>query len=82
MDHIVELPPLESYNLIFVLVDRFTKMATPLAPAMTDIIIQEVMSLHDGVLYDIDSLRKVQLTFQFWQELCKKLKIHVSLSSG
>lgn len=65
IDFIVELPPSEGYNTIFVVVDRLSKMAhflptkgTPSAQETPQIFIKEIISLH-GVPANIVSDRGV-----------------------
>lgn len=88
MDFIVELPCSEGCSAIFVVVDRFTKMAhflplrgTPSAIETAHIFIKEIVRLH-GIPVNITSDRGVQFTSRFWRALCESLKIKLALSSA
>lgn len=71
MDFIVELPPSEGFSSIFVVVDRFSKMAhfipmkgAPSATETAKVFIKEIVRLH-GIPDDIVSDRGVQFTSKF-----------------
>ena len=88
MDFIVELPPSEDFNTIFVVVDRLTKMAhfvplqgTPSATETATAFIKEIVRLH-GIPDSIISDRGVQFTSRFWRALCEALNIELRLSSA
>ena len=88
MDFIVDVPPSGGFTSIFVVVDRFSKMAhflpmvgTPSATETAKKFFKEVVRLH-GTPRSIVSDRGVQFTSKFWRELCKTLDIKVCLSSA
>ena len=79
MDFIVGLPESEAYTKIWVIVDRFSKMAH-FIPLTTDVPIKElaqiflqcVWRLH-GLPESIISDRDTSFTFEFWLSLIKLL---------
>lgn len=88
MDFIVELPPSEGFTIIFVIVDRLSKMAhfvplkgTPSAAETASSFVKEVVRLH-GIPINITSDRGVQFTCRFWKSLCEVLGIKLCLSSA
>src|SRR5271163_4842055 len=80
MDFIVELPPSQGYNAIYVVVDRLTKMAH-FCPTTTQVTAEETAQLylrhvfkHHGLPADIVSDRGSQFTAKFFTrllDLCK-----------
>ena len=75
MDFITDLPASEGHTEIWVVIDRFTKMAhfIPLqkerkkAPDLAKIFVKEVWRLH-GVPKSIISDRDTRFTSDFWKE--------------
>jgi transposase InsO family protein len=88
MDFIVELPLSKGCSQIWVIVDRFTKMAhfIPLkddakkAPDLAPIFAKEIWKFH-GLPTDIVSDRDTRFTSEFWSELCKYLGIKQRMST-
>ena len=81
MDFITELPESEGYSSIWVVVDRFSKMAhfIPLkkptsAEELSRIFVREIWRLH-GLPTDIISDRDTRFTSTFWQGVVTKLDI-------
>uniref|UniRef100_A0A803JS76 Gypsy retrotransposon integrase-like protein 1 n=1 Tax=Xenopus tropicalis TaxID=8364 RepID=A0A803JS76_XENTR len=88
IDFIVDLPPSQGFNTIFVVVDRLSKMAhfiplsgTPSAAYTAEVFIKEIIRLH-GVSDEIVSDRGVQFTSKFWRALCDSLKIKLAFSTA
>jgi hypothetical protein len=88
MDFIVELPPSNGFNAIYVCVDRFTKMAhftattTEItAEGTASLYIRNVLRLH-GLPNDIISDRGSQFTSKFTKALLKLCDIHGNLSTA
>ena len=86
MDWIIELPESNGYTQIWVIVDRFTKMAhlVPLptntsAKDLAKIFIKEVWKNH-GLPTNIVSDRDTKVTSHFWQALMDLLGIQTKLS--
>jgi hypothetical protein len=81
MDFIVELPQSSGYNAIYVVVDRFTKMAHFMATTTktnakdtADLYFREVFKLH-GLPDDIVSDRGTQFTSKFWSRLLESVTL-------
>ena len=88
MDWIIELPESNRYTQIWVIVDRFTKIAhlVPLptnisAKDLAKIFIKEVWKNH-GLPTDIVSDRDTKVTSHFWQALIDLLGIQTKLSTA
>ena len=88
MDFIVDLPPSKTFDSIFVVVDRLTKMAhfipchkTVTGEETTRLFVDNVYRLH-GLPNDIISDRGTQFTSKFWQSLFKILGVEIKLSSA
>ena len=89
MDFIVALPPSPSDNdAIFVVVDRFTKMAhfsatktTADAPAIARLFLQDVHRPH-GLPADIVSDRDKIFTSKFWREFLALLDVKPNMSTA
>ena len=88
MDWIIDLPESNGYTQIWVIVDRFTKMAhlIPLPKKVTakdiaKIFLQEIWKLH-GLPTDIVSDRDTKITSHFWQVLMDLLGIKTKLSTA
>ena len=88
MDFIVDLPPSKTFNSIFVVVDRLTKMAhfipchkTVTGEETTRLFVDNIYRLH-GLPNDIISDRGTQFTSKFWQSLFKILGVEIKLSSA
>ena len=88
MDWIIELPESNGYTQIWVIVDRFTKMAH-LVPLPTNtstkdlakIFVKEVWKNH-GLPTDIVSDRDTKVTSHFWQALMDLLGIQTKLCTA
>ena len=88
MDLITDLPLVNSYDSVLVIVDRFTKMAhfTPCSKTissegMTHLLLDNLVCLHrlpDDVISDCGP----QFVSHFWQRLQQTLGISVKLSSA
>ena len=81
MDFVTGLPWSEGYDAIMVVVDRLTKMrhfvpcrTTTSANDLADLIITHVFQSH-SLPDEIISDRGPQFANEFWQRLCKRLKI-------
>ena len=88
LDFIVDLPPFKTFDSIFVVVDRLTKMAhfipchkTVTGEETTRLFVDNVYRLH-GLPNDIISDRGTQFTSKFWQSLFKILGVEIKLSSA
>ena len=88
MDYIVELPPSNGYNAIYVCVDRFTKMAhfcpttmEVTAEATASLYVQHVYKLH-GLPDDIVSDRGTQFTSKFTRALLTILGVRGNRSTA
>jgi len=87
MDFITELPVSEGCDQLWVVVDRFTKMAhfVPLreknAADLAKIFAREIWRFH-GLPTDIVSDRDSRFTSEVWQELLKKLGIRPRMSTA
>ena len=88
MDLITDLPLVNSYDSVLVVVDRFTKMAhfTPCSKTisgegMVHLLLNNVVRLH-GLPDDVISDRGPQFVSHFWQRLLQTLGISVKLSSA
>ena len=88
MDFIIGLPESEGYTKIWVIVDRFSKMAH-FIPLATDqpikelalIFLKEVWRLH-GLPESIISDRDSRFTSKFWRSLMNLLQVKLSLSTA
>jgi len=87
MDFIVDLPKSKSFDSIFVVVDRLTKMAhfvpcnkTITGKETTRLFLENVYKYH-GLPNDIIFDRGTQFTSKFWQSLFKILQVKINLSS-
>uniref|UniRef100_A0A8C7E2N1 Gypsy retrotransposon integrase-like protein 1 n=1 Tax=Naja naja TaxID=35670 RepID=A0A8C7E2N1_NAJNA len=88
MDFIVELPSSKGYNVIWTIVDLFSKQAhfvpckgLPSAGKLAELFIQHVYRLH-GSPRRIISDRGVQFTAQFWKAFVKLLGSSQGLSTA
>ncbi|XP_063800275.1 uncharacterized protein LOC134968692, partial [Pseudophryne corroboree] len=88
MDFITDLPMCNKFNTIWVVVDRFTKMAhfipltgLPSASKLAQVFIQEIFRLH-GLPEEIISDRGVQFTAKFWRSLCQVLQVKLKFSTA
>lgn len=88
MDFIVDLPESKSFDSIFVVVDRLTKMAhfvpcnkTVTGEETAKLFMENVYKYH-GLPNDIISDRGTQFTSKFWQSLFKILQVKINLSSA
>jgi RNase H-like domain found in reverse transcriptase/Reverse transcriptase (RNA-dependent DNA polymerase)/Integrase zinc binding domain/Chromo (CHRromatin Organisation MOdifier) domain/Integrase core domain/Retroviral aspartyl protease len=88
MDYIVELPPSNGYNAVYVCVDRLTKMAH-FSPTTTEITAEETANLylqhifkHHGLPTDIVSDRGPQFTAKFTAKLLELLDIKGNKSTA
>jgi hypothetical protein len=89
MDFIVELPISNGCSSIWVIIDRFTKMAhfIPLkddakkAKDLAPVFAKEIWK-HHGLPTDIISDRDRRFTSEFWAELCKYLGISQRMSTS
>jgi transposase InsO family protein len=88
MDFIVDLPKSKSFDSIFVVVDRLTKMAhfvpcnkTITGKETTRLFLENVYKYH-GLPNDIIFDRGTQFTSKFWQSLFKILQVKINLSSA
>jgi hypothetical protein len=87
MDFIVDLPKSKSFDSVFVVVDRLTKMAhfvpcnkTITGKEMARLFLENVYKYHglpDDIIYD----HGTQFTSKFWQSLFKILQVKTNLSS-
>ena len=88
MNWIVDVPESNGYTQIWVIVNRFTKIAhlIPLptkvsAIDITKIFLKEIWKTH-GLQTDIVSDRDTKITSQFWQVLMDLLGIRIRLSTA
>ena len=88
MDFITDLPLVGGYDSVFIMVNRFTKMAhfAPCAKTITgeetaDLFFKNVVLLH-GLLDDITSDRGPQFVSNFWWHLLQTFGCTINLSSG
>jgi len=88
MDFIVELPKINGFDAVLVIVDRLTKMAHFLpcsttidAPKTADLFVKEIVRLH-GLPDDIVSDRGPVFVSKFWNGVLSLLGIKRNLSSG
>ncbi|MBW0564187.1 hypothetical protein O181_103902 [Austropuccinia psidii MF-1] len=88
MDFITQLPLSRNFDLILVVVDRFSKMAifiptysTITALDLAQIFISHVFSKH-GLPISIVSDRGSLFVSSFWTQLCQQLKISRDLSTS
>jgi hypothetical protein len=88
MDFIVDLPKSKSFDSVFVVVDRLTKMAhfvpcdkTITSKETTRLFLENVYKYH-GLPDNIISDRGTQFTSKFWQSLFKILQVKTNLSSA
>ena len=88
MDFIVGLPKSEGYTKIWVIVDRFSKMAH-FIPLRTEehikelalIFLKEIWCLH-GLPESIISDRDTQFTSKFWMSLMQLLQVKLNISTA
>ena len=87
MDFISDLPPSNSFDSIFVVVDRLTKMAhfvpckkTSSSEDTARLFLDNVYRYH-GLPDDIVSYRGTQFVPKFWKSLFEILKVDIKLSS-
>lgn len=88
MDFIMDLPPSNSYDSIFVIVDRLTKMAhfvpckkTSSSEDTARLFFDNVYRDH-GLPDDIISDRGTQFVSKFWKSLFEILKVEIKLFSA
>jgi len=89
MDFITDLPLSDGHDSIWVIVDRFTKMAdfvalksdAKKAPDLARIFLREVWRLH-GLPSTIVSHRDAQFTSKFWETITGILKIKRGMSTA
>jgi hypothetical protein len=88
MDLITDLPRVDNYDSILVVVDRFTKMAhfipclkTLTSGQLADLFLNNIVRLH-GIPKDIVSDRGSIFVSQFWSLLMKNLQISQNISSA
>jgi hypothetical protein len=88
MDFIVDLPKVNQFDAILVVVDRFSKQAHFIpcnkkvtAQELAKIYIENVFKLH-GIPSDIVSDRGPIFTSNFWREFSKLLNIELNFSSA
>jgi hypothetical protein len=88
MDFITDLPPSNSFDSIFVVVDRLTKMAhfipckkTSSSEDTAKLFLDNVYRYH-GLPDDIVSDRGTQFVSRFWRSLFEALKVDIKLSSA
>jgi transposase InsO family protein len=88
MDFIVDLPKSKSFDSVFVVVDRLTKMAhfvpcnkTITCKEMARLFLENMYKYHglpDDIIFD----RGTQFTSKFWQSMFKILQVKTNLSSA
>uniref|UniRef100_A0A8C5MA29 Uncharacterized protein n=1 Tax=Leptobrachium leishanense TaxID=445787 RepID=A0A8C5MA29_9ANUR len=88
MDFLVDLPPSSGHMVIFVVVDRFSKMAhfiplkkLPSSNELAHIFTKEIFRLH-GIPNVIVSDRGSQFISKFWRGFCLQLGVKLSFSSA
>ena len=88
MDFITDLPSSNSFDSIFVVVDRLTKMAhfvpckkTSSSEDTARLFLDNVYCYH-GLLDDIVSDQITQFVSKFWRSLFETLKVDIKLSSA
>ena len=88
MDFIVDLPPSNTFYCIYVVVDRFSKIAhfvlckkTITGEDTAKLFIDNIYRYH-GLPDDIVSDRGPQFVSKFWQSLFKILQVEIKLSSA
>src|SRR5690606_21533840 len=88
MDFIVQLPQSAGHTQIWVVVDRFTKMARFIAlptkckaPDLAKLFLKEIFRFH-GLPLDIVSDRDSRFTSNFWKELMDLLEIKRNMSTA
>uniref|UniRef100_A0A803JG23 Gypsy retrotransposon integrase-like protein 1 n=1 Tax=Xenopus tropicalis TaxID=8364 RepID=A0A803JG23_XENTR len=88
MDFVVELPPSQGKTVIWVVVDRFSKMAhfiplphLPSAKTLADLFIMHIFKFH-GFPENIVSDRGVQFVSKFWRAFCTLVGTELSFSSA
>ena len=88
MDFITDLPPVDGYDSILVIVDRFSKMAhfipctkTITSTGLSTLFINNIVRIH-GLPNDIVSNQGPQFNSQFWNATLKNLNIQCNLSSA
>uniref|UniRef100_A0A8C5Q1Z6 Gypsy retrotransposon integrase-like protein 1 n=1 Tax=Leptobrachium leishanense TaxID=445787 RepID=A0A8C5Q1Z6_9ANUR len=88
MDFLVELPPSSGHTVIFVVVDRFSKMAhfiplkkLPSSNELEHIFTKEIFRLH-SIPNVIVSDRGSQFISKFWRGFCLQLGVKLSFSSA
>ena len=89
MDFITHLPVSEDCSTVWVIVDRYTKMAhsvpvknaQKIAEGCAKLFLANVWKLH-GLLSDIVSDRDPVFTSTFWGELMKKLDVRLRKSTA
>src|ERR671932_1712412 len=87
MDFIIELPKVKGYSIIWVVVDRFSKMAhfiplkTTQAKELADAFIQYIWKYH-GLPISIVSDRDLTFTSRFCMALMRALEVDLSLSTA
>lgn len=88
MDFITDLPCSDSKTVIWVVVDRFSKMChlislrkLPTAKVLASLFIDHIVRIH-GIPENIVSDRGVQFVSRFWKAFCHKIDISLSFSSA
>uniref|UniRef100_A0A803K1K2 Gypsy retrotransposon integrase-like protein 1 n=1 Tax=Xenopus tropicalis TaxID=8364 RepID=A0A803K1K2_XENTR len=88
MDFVVELPSSQGKTVIWVVVDRFSKMAhfiplphLPSAKTLADLFIMHIFKFH-GFPENIVSDRGVQFVSKFWRAFCTLVGTELSFSSA
>lgn len=88
MDFITDLPPSKGHTTIWVVVDRFSKLAhfvplkgLPTAAELAHLFIKEIFRLH-GLPAEIVSDRGVQFVAKFWRALCNSLQVQLNFSTA
>jgi protoheme ferro-lyase len=88
MDFMVSLPPSKGFDVIMVVVDRFSKMAH-FIPTKENVMAQDTRRLffthvfkHHGLPKDIVSDRDPKFTSKFWQALWKHMGSELKMSTS
>ena len=88
MDFITDLPVIENFDSVLVVVDRFTKFTIIVpcskkctAKELGDLFLKNVVFIF-GTPNEIISDRGPQFAAKFWKRIYKLLGIHIALSSG